>query len=490
MRLSLRHTLPGLTAALLLLKGVPCATAQTAAAAAPTTSWDRLRAVPDVDTAEVRWLQDNLAPAEASQLFALLDGLSRPEAVQLLPSFAYLEGTTGPASIRAFIDSLGKRPPAGEAGRVRAAYLLARSRQSILYYRRSTYQPKFDNRALTVPATPAAPAQPGAAVRLSLDFAPAETLLAIVTTPDIRYDEALKRISTPAFDALIRHHSQNFYPVPLSREQLALNLTHAASTQPLDRLYRYARPNGFYHFADVHDNAAQYRHIVDELGRHEKDIAAYLNAVLAPYIPAGTKVDRRVSFYFDDMSDGWGVGPIAAVPLEYYKDDYARMLNTMVHETFHAAQNAVSTASPPPARLLANGADSAFMQAMNYLLAEGTANFIAPSVVRSPQSADSMSRAAGPLLIELAAMRHGGWDASRAQELLNKGVSGGGPFYWLGAAMSRALIERDGPRAIGRALQSDGLAFARQYLTATSSGPESLLPPAVAEAVTALTTAH
>jgi hypothetical protein len=342
----------------------------------------------------------------------------------------------------------------------------------------------FGTRSFALPAAPAAKPQPGAAVQLSLDFAPAETLLAIVTTPDIGYERALARISTPAFDALVGHHSQAFYPIPLSREQLALNLAHAASTQPLDMLYMYARPNGFYHFADVRQNAERYRGMFADLQRHAADIGAYTSTGLSPYLPRGTRLERRVSFDFDDLSNGWGSGNIAAMPLEYYKDDYLRMFNTMVHETFHAAQSSVQGSSTRPARMLTSAADTALAQATRTILMEGTANYIAPALARSPASADSMSRVGAQLLSDLAELRHGTWNGAKAQEILNHGVASGGPFYWLGAAMARSLVERDGPAAIGRAIQSDGLGFAHMYLSRqTGTG---LFAPAVAEWIAAL----
>jgi hypothetical protein len=121
------------------------------------------------------------------------------------------------------------------------------------------------------------------------------------------------------------------------------------------------------------------------------------------------------------------------------------------------------------------------------LLIEGTANYIAPAVSRAPASADSMSLAGARLLSELAAMRGAGWSAVRAQEILNQGVASGGPFYWLGAAMARSLVERDGAAAIGRALRTDGLGFARAYLASRPRAGDALLSPEVEEWVRALT---
>jgi hypothetical protein len=487
-RRALRHVLVALAAAGSCTIGVASrAPAQSTAVPAEGWSWAQLRGTPGVDSTQVAWLEANVPRPEAVELFAMLGTLSKGDAVQMLPSLAFLEGSFMQRPLRAFVDSLSVRPAAGLAGTVRSAYLLARTRHDILANRRSTYLTEFAGTPFQLPPATAVASQPRVRITLTLDFAPAETLLAIVTTPDIRYEEALRRISTPAFDALIGHHSQAFYPIPLSREQLALNLVHAASTQPLDGLYRWARPSGFYHFADVRLNAARYRALFDELRRHEADIARYTSASLAPYVPAGTQLDRRVSFYFNDLSDGWGSGNISAVPIEYYKDDFVRMFNTMVHETFHAAQGAVQASSPRPARTLATPADSALAAAARQLLIEGTANFIAPAIARTPAAADSMSRVGAALLNELATMRAGSWDARRAQEILNQGVSSAGPFYWLGAAMSRELVARDGPAAIGRALQSDGLALMRTYTARNQGKSEALLSPAVATWVQALT---
>jgi hypothetical protein len=444
----------------------------------PEWSWPELRAIPRVDSAHVAWLEANLDRAEASRLFSLLARLSSPAAAQLLPSLAHLEGTVP----RAFIDSMAVRPPGGRAGAVRVAYLLARERHSFLAGRTGVYARTFTGRAFELPAASTAAGQPGAAVTLALDFAPAESLLALVSTRNIDAAQALARISTPAFDALITHHGQDFYPRPLTREQLALNLVHAASDAPLDQLYRYARPGGLYHFADVRENADRYRALMRELRANEPALSRHLSAALTPYLPRGTTLQRRVSFYFNDLSDGWGVGTIAAVPLEYYKDDWARMINTMVHETFHAAQSEVSRRSRAPVRALRDGLDTALSRAAQTLLIEGTANFIAPAIARSPSSADSMSQVGARLLTELASMRSTGWDASRAQAILNHGVASAGPFYWLGASMARALVARSGTASIGRALQSDGLAFVAAYLDGVDA-ERSLIAPPVAEAV-------
>lgn len=452
-------------------------------------TWEHVRAVPSVDPDQVSWLERNLRPPEARTLFGTIAELSKPEAAQMVARFAWIEGSLlGSRLTRMFADSLVVRPPAGVPGAVHVAFHLARQRAILLAALRATpYLPEFGTRRLEVPPPPAAPAAPGVAVRLAFDFAPAESILAIVGTPDVAYEDVLRRIATPAFDAMLRHRSQPFYQVALSREQLALNLMHAASTGPLERLYMYARPGAFYHFGDVREFAAEYRRAFAELRAREAAVTAYIAGAIAPWLPEGTTVDRRVALYFGDLADGWAVGApyhVTAVSFEYYKDDWPRFLNTMVHEAFHAAQNAALVGARVPPRAIRTAGDSALQQAFRYVLGEGTANYVAPALARTPESADSMATLGAALLRELAALRAGTYDRARGQEILNRGVSAGGPFYWIGAEMTRAMVAKQGPAAVRRALRGDGVQFVLDYVAAT--GGNGRLPASVVAAARAL----
>jgi hypothetical protein len=353
--------------------------------------------------------------------------------------------------------------------------------------RTSSYRVTFDSAVFRLPpGFPTTTTLP-AGYRLSFDFAPIDTLLAIVTTANITPAAVLPRISTHPFDALIAHHSQSFYPVALSRELLALNLSHAASTQPLDRLYAYAAPMGLLHYADLRTNAKAYREMIGTLKSHERAILAHIATTIVRYAPPGTTLARRVSFFVADWSDGWGASDITAVDLEYYKGDLPRLVDVLLHETFHAAQGAIASASPSTTAPPRTIADSMLADAAQYILIEGTANFVAPATDRTAQSAAAMADSGTALLATLGALANASssYDRAAAQAAIDKGVAGGGPFYWLGAAMARVLVDRDGPQAIGKALQGSGIDFLRRYIAVASrdGGQPRLLPPAIVSAV-------
>lgn len=447
-------------------------------------SWDQLQAQPGVSAAEVEWLRENVPAAQARELLSLVSRLSGPEDVQLLPAYYYLDGSS--AFYRRSMDTLALRPPSGTAGTVRVAYLAARLRKGILdgYRARGNYPVDF--RRQPVPRFGARPARraprSGAALNLAFDLAPAETLLAIVSTPDVTVDEAMRRTSTPAFDALRRHRSQGFYPVALTRERLARNLALAASTRPVDRLYAYAQPLGLLHYAELREHAADYRALLDSLRAHEQALVSVIADSLAPYLPPGAPVSRTVSFYIADGADGWASQGVYAVDLEYVKDDYAGLLGTMLHETFHAVQRAARErrpSAPPPAR---TAADSLFAGALSQLWLEGTANFVAPATARTPAQRDSAAREGALLLDELYGATYGVLDRARAREIVGRGTSGGGPFYWLGAAMSETIVRRRGRQALAELLGASEVEFFEAYLRAAGR-QEGWFSPRVAAAV-------
>jgi hypothetical protein len=454
-------------------------------------TWEELYAIPDVDTARVSWLKHNLSAAEAREVFALIAALSKPAAAQALPSNFYFDGRVLASSARLLMDSLSVRGPDGDAGAVRLAYLLGSYRRRVFEsYKNSGYQLSFGSGTNAVPAYIDRGRAMTRGFDLSFDFGPFDTLMVIVSTPDITAAQILPRISTHAFDALIDHHSQTFYPIPLSRELLALNLSHAASDAALDRLYAFAAPQGLLHYTDLRSNAAGFRAMTGALKAREQDILAYVANTISKYVAPDTKLSRRVSFYVADWSDGWGADDVTAVDIEYYKGDIDRLVNTLLHETFHATQHAIQLAHPTPALILRTAADSALAQAADQILVEGTANFIAPTIKRSPESAAMMADSGTVLMRQLVALsaKPGAYDRKAAQAIIDLGVSGGGPFYWLGAAMAKTIADRSGPRAIGKAFEGDGIDFIETYAKTTrrSATGSRLIPPEVFSAVTAL----
>lgn len=424
---------------------------------------------PGVDSGEVRWLKGHLSSDESTTVFGLLGALSRPEAIQLLPLLLYQDGGEwlGLRVGARYIDSLASRPPAGVAGLVRSAYLVSRLRfesESLLMHG-GFYAMAFTGEH-HLPTNHGRSRDAGALrVTVALDFAPAETLMVIIGTPDITPGEAQRRTSTPVFDAMIAHCSQGFYPMPLSREQLGLSLAHAASTQPLDLLYMYAQPQAFLDYGDVRRHRPQYRALLDTLEARSPAVADGVIAAIAPYVPAGTRVDRRVSFVFGDGADGWATDDVAAIDLEFFKDDFDRLLTLLTHETFHAVQHAAAIADSAIA--IGIPADSLFRAGLDVVYLEGTATFVAPPQHKTLSEFAAEVVEGARLLTEL----YRNPEPQSARAALIRGEAGAGPFYWLGAAMSRVIVDVLGAPALAATLRSGSGAFLRAYVKATRQRP-------------------
>jgi hypothetical protein len=65
-------------------------------------------------------------------------------------------------------------------------------------------------------------------------------------------------------------------------------------------------------------------------------------------------------------------------------------------------------------------------------------------------------------------------DIAKMQAVWNAGVAAGGPFYWLGAAMTRAIVQRLGPTALAEPLENGGVEFFHTYVRASAAQPDAL----------------
>ena len=79
------------------------------------------------------------------------------------------------------------------------------------------------------------------------------------------------------------------------------------------------------------------------------------------------------------------------------------------------------------------------------------------------------------------------FDPQRVQALEDEGVAGNGPFYALGEAMSRQIVQELGAPELGRCLANGAPYFFQRYLKATRKAKKpNLLGPALTQAVMAL----
>jgi hypothetical protein len=440
-------------------------------------TWEQVRAMPGVDTAQVAWLERAMARDEAVALFRLVAAMS-PSNAQLLaarfvqdPSFHYRR--TASALLDSTAAVLSRRPPAGVAGMVHVAYHAERLRRAAIEWMGGAA--RFTPGPLALE-----PRTPSDRLTVRLDMSVARLLLDMIAGA---VPVSVARLSDePVLHALVSHRGQRFYAMAATLEVMAANLTVAASNRPVDTLYRYAFPIGLMHYADVRNRLDAYRALVDTLSGRAADIAGHVSGVIGPYVPEDVRVDRTVHVLFADGADGWAADGIAAIDLEYFGDDYETLLRLLVHETMHAVQHAVPQ---PAAGTAGSAADSLFRAVLGTVLMEGTATHVAPPRAVSDREYDELVDAGVALLEELHGALYGADrpDLTLAAELHTRGVRRSGPLYWVGAEIARRIEARDGPAAVAETLRRDGAQFLAAYARDHDVQGPRLLSDAVIETV-------
>jgi len=430
----------------------------------PTKSidWETIKNNDKLPKQEVSWLHDNLTSDEFEEVIGLVSALSRPAAAQMLASHLYLDGSYTRSSIKPYLDSLIVRPPDGDAGTIRVAYLVSKLRKELIDIGKSNkfYTAEFSGALIKVPEFK--DSNINKKIELSFDYQPALVILDILSEPDATYQDILQKLDLHQFDQLIKHHNQSFYPTPLNKERLVTCLEIATSTKPIDQLYKYMNPDGLLYFTDVKTNLLQYKQQVKALSENEQSIFKYINASIAPLLPSDARFSRKVSFFFIDGADGWASDDVTAIDLNYYKDDYLKLLPLLAHETYHSGQNAVAINDPTKREENIQF----FAEVMDYVFREGTASYIAPPSIKTNLEKDIAIKKGIQLLEEIHSNTIVNYDAEKAQQLANEGIAGAGPFYWLGAEMSRVIVIALGKEKLASIIPFGGITFFKTYIAA------------------------
>lgn len=424
--------------------------------------WTIIKNNDELPQMEASWINENLSDSDIKEVFNLVSDLSKPSAGQLLVSYFYLDGSFSRKVIKPYLDSLAVRPPDGDAGIIRLAYLVSKLRKELNEIANSSqvYSAEFKENVLTIPEFNEIDINKN--IELSFDYEPAKVTLDILSEPDITNHEILSRLRLPQFDELIKHRSQSFYFAPINKERLAICLEIAASTKPLDKLYKYMNPYGLLNFADVKSNLKKYNQQIDSLLAYEQSIFDYTNSKIAPYLPSNTKFKRTVSFFFASGADGWATSNVVGIDLNYYKDDFSKLIRLLVHESYHGGQNAVSINDS----VQREEKVQFFVDVLNYVFSEGTATYIAPPMVLSDKERDDKIEKGNQLLVEVYENTIINYNEDKSQQLVNEGVAGAGPFYWLGAEMSRMIINELGKEKLASIIPVGGVAFIKLFLDA------------------------
>jgi len=320
-------------------------------------------------------------------------------------------------------------------------------------------------------------------IRAALDFFDAEAPT----------QEAARAVAEmPAFAQMIRHRRElGYVPEPLiDADGFAWCLLHAASSDPIDEIWKWLHPQNLFDLSDLHRYRADYRALIDRLSEGGA-LAGYILGAIAPYSPKDVVFEDTLSFAVGWGIRGWATEQTGGMNIEHSKDHTAAMLPTLVHETFHRLQVFVARPNPeiggkdfdritsyPFERI----EDRRLYRALCYLMLEGSATFVA-----SEGTEDDWRDGAEPTLDILGRVHSLDPTAEddASDEILHDGLRSNGPFYQFGALLSQAIVEEGGASSLGLALQ-EGAPFFIEHGMDLLGDASPKLPVNLAAAIAAL----
>jgi len=438
--------------------------------------WNRLTEIAGDDAAMLLQLVCQLTPPERiSELHDLETGQTERGAgfLGMLPD-QIPEDLDVPSNLEASLD---------------VAIRLAEIRVANLEALASTmpqYELAFSGGALDLQQTAGVPPD----WKLDIDVDGIRATLDFFASKDPSIEAARSIAKMPAFLQMMRHRRElGYVPEPLIDEEgLAWCLVHAASDDPIDEIWQWLHPQNLFDLSDLHANRAEYRQLIDRLAEGGA-LADYILGAIAPFVPPNVRFEDTFSFAVGWGIRGWATEETGGMNIEHAKDNFADMLPTLVHETFHRLQAVAARANPEIEGVdfdritsypFESAADCRLYQALCYIMLEGSATYVA-----SPELEESWiedAKAGVELLQRIEDVDPAEGEEDESDELLNEGLRSNGPFYGFGALLSRALVSNGGPSSLGAALQQGAPFFTNQGL-ALLGGAAPTLPEGLVKRV-------
>jgi len=314
---------------------------------------------------------------------------------------------------------------------------------------------------------------------MALDVSGLRALLTFLAKEEPSENGARTIASMHPFQEMMTHRRNlGYIPEPLiDTDGLAAFIQHVASDDPLDRIWAWLNSQNFFDLADIVQHRGEYERLIGELESRAAEIEGHILGTIVPYAPESMRSDAfrdRISFTVGWGIAGWATANTAGINIEQFKDDYERLLTTLTHESVHRwqlrighpdGQQACSfedlTAFP-----FEDERDRSFYTALSYVMLEGTATYIAPS--HAPPDRQASVEQGAELLVQCHRAIYENDDLGKAADLVNEGLRSNGPFYWLGEALTRAIVETYGSQTVGETLRRGGPCFVNRGLEAAS----------------------
>lgn len=325
---------------------------------------------------------------------------------------------------------------------------------------------------------------------ISVDTTAARQVLAAVQKAGLTEAEARAVAELPGNQALIKKQAE--FGNGGTEQRFVEEMLAAANNLPLN-----GRPG--YYFSGVRKRAAAIGRVLDAIEQDKAGFIASIDQRIAPYSPRGA--NYRLSGLIIAGGDASGFtfgGTTFYLNLDDYADDLETARLIMAHELYHAVQGAAVDAAglhgqrgydeTRYAGLTGEARKRYVVESFLYeLLTEGTAIYVGdPALMTADTRMAKMERErlqlqngrldrlATQLDASLLALTHEtpiAWDPIYALGFYGPDQ----PLYYLGYAMSKAMVEKSGPGRLGELAAGSGCEFAQAYLDLRTK--DASLPP-------------
>jgi len=457
--------------------------------------------------ARIAELDDLVTPAEKTFLLDILADIAPPERLLELADYGQHQLDLGGGFYGMLPDQMADPAliplPRDEIGIIDAAICLARQRREnlvALEQLNPDYVPRFEERSLVSfldQISTEIPASTGEKTHLylNLDFSALEGFFRAIDDGEISVEESLTLAALPSNQAMLQHRRNlGYVPEPLpDTESLATMICTAGSSDPVDRLWCWINPQNAFDYADLVQNADQFRDFITELDAYGDELADAALARIAIYTPPESHLETTFAMTVGWAIRGWVTPDMAGLNIEQIKNDWHFLFGTMVEETYHRLQLQLF---PSPTGIPATAFSDIvtvdtgdvrydrLYEILAYTAAEGAANLVRGPFAdaslgdKAQDGANLMARFVRQVVVE--------GDLETADALLNEGLKGNGPLYGLGWKLAAVIVKRDGDEALGKYQQAGPVRFFLHGADLADEEGDPLITAEVYDAVEAL----
>lgn len=315
--------------------------------------------------------------------------------------------------------------------------------------------------------------EPSEPITISFDISQPKQTLAILADGVVTDDEFADYVKLPQNQALIRKAQQ--WEKGYGSEELR---------RDLDKAVRGEDGRSF-HFDWVLENQHEVGELLQRLESEEADLVSTVSARLSPYLSPSDRIDIDAVMLLGGYSAGFTLGGSTKqyIGLQFSKNDFNGLQNTLVHEGFHNIHNALSPDIDYGVCL--TGSELSVVQLLSAVFREGAAEYAA-DIWKAGDGAKldeyrqhavvndhSLRRRNTEALIQHTALnlyRDPEADMGFLYNILFE-WPWNNPAYYYGYTMSKELLDRDGnEHGMSYYLSSPSTRFFRDYLAINDSG--------------------